>query len=91
MMRQLLDIVNQAVEVPLRVHFWVRAQCETIEPLVMAQVRENRFYRRHSPCVQRSAAFAVDRLFHAPGELKGRALVFLEECNLPRRRSFRIA
>ena len=42
MMRQLLDVVNQAVQIPLRVHLWLGSQREAVEPLVVPQVGEHR-------------------------------------------------
>ena len=36
MMRQLLDIVNQAVEIPLRVHLRLCSQREAIQALVLS-------------------------------------------------------
>ena len=91
MMRQLLDVVNQAVEVPLGVHRRARAQGKAVEPLVVAQVAEHRFNGGQSPAVESFSALAVDRSFHAGSELQRRALIFGEECHLPRRGALRVA
>src|ERR1700730_18209074 len=64
MMRELLDVVHQTVEVPLDIHLGLRAQREALEAFVVAQVRKHRLHRRHAPTVERLAAFAVDRLLH---------------------------
>ena len=45
-MRERFDIVHQAKEQPLAVHFRATAQREAIEPLVVAQIREYGLHRR---------------------------------------------
>jgi hypothetical protein len=45
MMRQLLDVVNQAIQLPLGVHLGLSAQCEAIQALVVPEVGEYRFDR----------------------------------------------
>jgi hypothetical protein len=67
MMRKLLDIVNQAVQVPLRVHFGQRAQREAVQALVVAQVGKHRLDDGDAPAVELATAAAVDRALHALG------------------------
>lgn len=87
MMRQLLDIVNQAVQVPLRVHLRLRSQREAIQALVVPKVGEHGFHDRDAPSVEFSSAPAVDGAFHAFGIAKRRALVLVEEGDLADRRT----
>ena len=42
-MRQLLDVVHQTVELPLRIHLRSAAQGKAVEPLVVSEVAEHRF------------------------------------------------
>ena len=49
MMRQLLDIVNQAVQVPLHVSFGLRAQREAVKALVVPQVGEHGLHDCDAP------------------------------------------
>ena len=91
MMRQLLDVVNQAVQVPLRVHFGLRAQGEAIEALVVPQVGEDRLHDGDAPPVEFAPPVAVDRALHALGVAQRRTLVLVEEGDLTSLRSVRIA
>ena len=50
MMRQLLDIVNQAVQVPLCIHRRPCSQGEAVQPFVVAQVAEHGFDGRANIC-----------------------------------------
>jgi hypothetical protein len=45
MMRQLLDVMDEAEELPLRIDFLLSAQREAIEPLVVPDIGEHRFNR----------------------------------------------
>src|SRR3989442_9391301 len=82
MMRQLLDVVNQAVQVPLRVHLRLRSQREAIQALVVPKVGEHGFNDRDAPAVEPSSAQAVDGALHAFGVAKRRALILVEESDL---------
>ena len=82
MMRQLLDIVNQAVEIPLRVHLRLRSQREAIQALVVPKVGEYGFDDRNAPAVEPSSAQAVDSALHAFGVATRRALILVEEGDL---------
>jgi hypothetical protein len=52
-MRQLLDVVHQAEELPLRIHLPLSSQREAIQPLVVADVAEHRLHRGEASPVQR--------------------------------------
>ena len=91
MMRQLLDIVNQAVQVPLRVYRRLRSQREAIQALVVPQVGEHGFDDRDAPAVEPSSAEAVDSVLHAFGVAKRRALVLVEEGHLTDRGALRMS
>ena len=56
MMRQLLDIVNQGVQVPLGVHLRLRSQREAIQALVVPKVGEHGFDDRDAPPVEPAKA-----------------------------------
>jgi hypothetical protein len=90
MMRQLLDIVNQTVEIPLRVHFALGSQGEAVQPFVVPQVAEDRFDDPDAPPIELASALAVDRAPHALGVGQPR-LMFLEERHLADRCLLRIA
>ena len=85
MMRQLFDIVNQAVEIPLRVHLALSSQGEPIESFVVPQITEHRLDDRDAPPIELASAFTVDRAPHALGVGHHR-LMLLEERNLADRR-----
>ena len=90
MMRQLLNVVHQTKEMPLRIHLLLSAQRETIEPLVAAQVTEHRFHRRHALPVAFTPIDAINRLLHALGVGQRRGLLFVEERHLAGRGSIRV-
>ena len=52
MMRQLFDVVNQAIEIPLRVHLGLRSEREAIEVFVMPQVGEHGLDNGDAPAVE---------------------------------------
>ena len=91
MMRQLLDVVNQAVQVPLRVHLRLRSQREAIQALVVPQVGEHRLDDRDAPAVEPSSARAVDGALHAFGAAKRREAVLVEERDLADRAALGMA
>ena len=45
MMRQLLNVMDEAEELPLRIDLLLSAQREAIEPLVVPDIRKHRFNR----------------------------------------------
>jgi len=58
--RQLLDVVHQAVELPLRIDFLAAAQGEAVQPLVCPKVAEHRFDGGEAPAVEFPPAFRID-------------------------------
>ena len=84
MMRQLLDIVNQAVEVPLRVHLALSSQGEAVQSFIVPQVAEHRFDDRDAPRIELASARTVDRSSHTLGVGQHR-LILLEERYLANR------
>jgi len=64
-MRQLLDVVHQAEELPLRIDLLPPAQGEAIQPLVVTQVGKHRLHRGEASAVEPSASFGVDGPLHA--------------------------
>lgn len=66
-MRQLFDIVNQAVEIPLRVHLALGSQGEAVQSFVVPQIAEDRFNDGDAPRVELASALAIDRAPHALG------------------------
>ena len=87
MMRQLLDVVNQAIQIPLRVHLWLGSQREAVEPLVVPKVGEHRLDDGDASPVEPAAPLAVNRPLHAFGVAKRRALALVEEGDLADRRA----
>ena len=84
MMRQLLDIVNQAVEIPLRVHLALSSQGEAVQSLVVPQIAEDRLDDRDAPRIELAPTRAVDRSSHTLGVGQHR-LIPLEERYLANR------
>ena len=82
-MRQLFDVVNQAIEIPLRVHLGLRSEREAVEVFVMPQVGEYGPDNGDAPAVELSPSVAVDRALHDLGVAKRRCLVLVEKDHLP--------
>jgi len=66
-MRQLLDVMNKAEELPLCIDLLLAAQREAIEPLVVSDVSEHRLDGGKPSPVQGLTFRAVDRPFHEIG------------------------
>jgi hypothetical protein len=66
-MREFLDVVHQAEELPLRIDLHLSSQRETIEPLVVADIAEDRFHRGEAATVTRSTGGCVDAFLHSVG------------------------
>jgi hypothetical protein len=81
--RQFLDVVHHAVELPLRVHLLPSAQGEAIEPLVVPEVAEHRFDRREAPAVECSTQLGIDGALHPVGGALLRISFAPEEAHLP--------
>lgn len=85
MMCQLLDVVHQTVELPLRIHLPLSAQREAVQPFVIAEVAEHRLHRRKTPAIQRSSPWTVDGRLHPCHRIVGgRVGLASEETHLPR-------
>ena len=54
-MGELLDVVDQAEELPLYIDFGFSAQGEAIEPLVVSKIAEHRLDHREAPAVEHPA------------------------------------
>ena len=63
-MCQFLDVVHQAIELPLRIDLSPSAQRKSIQPLVVPQVAEDRFNGGKPSSVTGFAFFAVDGTLH---------------------------
>ena len=84
-MRQLLDVVDQAEELPLRIDFGFSSQGEAIEPLVVSDVAEHRLHRREASAVEHPALWRIDAFFHPVGVTLRRVRgLALEEGDLAR-------
>ena len=83
MVRQLLDVVHHAIELPLPIHLRPAPQGEAGEPFVVAQVAEHRFHRRKASRNHVLAGGRVDLRFHPVGMALLARTLALEECDLP--------
>ena len=84
MMRQLLDVMDEAEALPLRIDLLLTPEREAIEPLVVPDVREHRFNRGKTLSVSPSAFLAVESLFHQVDIAHLRCVGFpAEEADLP--------
>lgn len=61
-MRQLLDVVHQAEQLPLRAHLAQTPEREAAQPLVVPQLGEHRLHGGDAPAVQAAPSRAVDVL-----------------------------
>jgi len=66
-MHQLLDVMNKAEELPLRIDLLLASEREAIEPLVVPDVSEHRFNGSEASPVQGPAFRTIDRSFHEIG------------------------
>ena len=66
-MRELLDVVHQAVELPLRIDFRFASERKAVEPLVVSDVAEHWLHGGKALPVAPAACFAVDLAFHPLG------------------------
>ena len=84
MMRQLLDVMDEAEELPLGIDLLLTSEREAIEFLVMPDIREHRFNRGKTLSVSPSAFLAVEGLFHQVDIAHPRCVGFpAEEADLP--------
>lgn len=92
MVRQFLDVVHQAVELPLRIDLLPAAQREAVEALVVAEVGKHRLHRGEAPPVEGATLRAVDGPAHDLGVAWRRATrLAAEETDLPGLRLLRRA
>lgn len=68
---QFVDVVDEAEELPLPVDLRPPAEGEAREPLVVAQVREDRFHGREAAPVLRPALGGSEAPLHLPREALG--------------------
>ena len=91
-MRQFLDVMNKAEELPLRIDLLLAAQREPIQPLVVSDVAEHRFHGGETPAIQHASALRIDGLLH---EVRVARLAvrrfFTEEADLPGLCRFRLS
>jgi transposase InsO family protein len=64
MMRQLLDVVGETVELPLPVYFAPAPQRESVQPLVVSEVAEYRLHRGEAPRDHLPADGRIDPHLH---------------------------
>jgi len=67
LMSELLDVVNQAVQLPLSVDLDAAPKREPIKPLVVPDIGEHRFHYCKAPAVEGPALRRVDALLHPVG------------------------
>ncbi len=85
MMRQLLDIVNQTEELPLRIHLCFPAQRKAVQPLVVSKVSEYWLDYCKAPAVAYPSLGRIEAFLHSLCVTLGRARgLALEEGDLPR-------
>lgn len=90
--RQLLDVVYQAIELPLPVDLSASSQREAVESLVVAQIAEHLLYGCESPGDHLFALGAIDSALHAlGGTLRGTGHRTHENGNLSDVGSLRVA
>lgn len=83
MMRQFLDVVHQAVELPLCINLILPSEGEAVELFVVPDVAKHRFHRGKAPAVFRLPFRAVDTSLHLVGEGFRPVSFALEETHLP--------
>ena len=64
-MGELLDVVDQAEELPLPIDFDATAQGEASEPLVVAHIPEDRLHGPEALPILCTALWGIDATFHA--------------------------
>ena len=66
-MREFLDVVDQAVELPLGIDLLSASEREAVQALVVADIAKDRFHRGKALAVLLPACFTVDGAFHPLG------------------------
>ena len=90
-MRQLLDVVRHAIQLPLPVDFLFAAQRKAVEPLVRTQVAEDRFHRRKTLTDAPAPGRTIDARFHLLDPVLARVTPAEEEGHLAGDRLLRFA
>jgi hypothetical protein len=83
MIGQLLDIVGQAIQLPLPIHLGATPPREAIQPFVVAQVTEHRLHRGKTPGNHLATQLRVDLRLHPVGVTFVSLAFALEERYLP--------
>ena len=66
-MCELLDVVDEAEELPLRLDLLPATERESIEPLVVADVAEDRLHRGEALAVACTTGGRIDSFLHSVG------------------------
>lgn len=83
-MRQLLNVMDEAIQLPLRIDLLLASQGKAVEPFVMPDVAEDRFHRCKASSVASLPFLAVDGSSHPLGiALFFRSGFAPEEADLP--------
>ena len=92
MVRQFLDVVYHAIELPLPVDLRTPSQREVVEPFVVAHIAEHRLYSGKASGDHLFAPGAIDSALHPlGGTLRGAGHRTHEEGNLSDVGSLRVA
>lgn len=83
MMGQLLDVMSEAIELPLPLHLAVASQGEAIKSLVSSQVAEHRLHGGKAPSDHLPAELRIDPRLHPVGVSFVSLAFALEERYLP--------
>jgi hypothetical protein len=89
--RQLLDVVHQAVQAPLCTRLLLAPEGEAVQSLGVPDIGEDRLHRGHALAVDRATACRFDRALH---QFRGHVPASRadgEYCDLPHRRTLRMA
>ena len=82
-MRELFEVVHQAKQFPLPVHFGFAAQGETVQAFVAAQVSKHRFDGGEALGNHALAKVSVNFKLHLVGVAGGVITLALQESDLP--------
>ena len=67
MMRQLLDVMDEAIQLPLRIDLLLTSQGKAVVSFVMPDVAEHRFHRRKASSIASFPFLTIDSSFHPVG------------------------
>ena len=83
MVRQLLDFMHHAVQLPLSIHLGFSAQRKAVQALIAAQVTKHRFHCRKPACDHQPTRIRIDFLLHPLNMILLGIALALQESNLP--------